>query len=157
MPDERALASGSSLTQSLELGLRHDGGAGITGTGLEIGGGLRYRDPAAGLTIEGNGRIPAGQGDYRQWGLGGSLRFDPGAGGRGLSFSFSPAWGETASGVERLWDRDVAELAADGAARHGWEPKRRFGTLGLPPSECPKPLEFSRFGIATVPAITRLR
>ncbi len=51
---ERTLASGGSLTPSLELGLRHDGGGGITGTGIEIGGSLRYRDPAAGLTVEGN-------------------------------------------------------------------------------------------------------
>ena len=44
---EQALASGGSLTPSLELGLRHDGGDGITGNGVEIGGSLRYRDPAS--------------------------------------------------------------------------------------------------------------
>ena len=109
---ERALAWGGSLTPSLELGLRHDGGDGLTGGGVEIGGGLRYRDPAAGLTVEGGGRVLTGQDEYREWGLGGSLRLDPGAGGRGLSFSLFPAWGVTASGVNRLWDQDVAELAA---------------------------------------------
>ncbi len=99
---EQTPASGSSLTPSLELGLRHDGGDGITGGGIEIGGGLRYRDPATGLTIEGNGRVLTGQSDYREWGLGGSLRLDPGAEGRGLSFSLFLTWGETASGVDRL-------------------------------------------------------
>ena len=117
---EQALASGSFLTPSLELGLRHDGGDGITGTGIEIGGSLRYRDPVEGLTVEGSGRVLAGQSDYREWGLGGSLRLDPGTEGRGLSFSLFPTWGEISSGVDRPWDQDVAELAAnDGASRDG--------------------------------------
>ena len=128
---EQALASGSSLTPSLELGLRHDGGDGITGTGIEIGGSLRYRDPAAGLTIEGNGRVLAGQSEYREWGLGGSLRLDPGAEGRGLSFSLAPAWGDTASGVDRLWDQDVAELASDDGTANDNVPQMRLdGELG---------------------------
>ena len=135
---EQALASGGSLTPSLELGLRRDGSDGETGGGIEIGGGLRYRDPATGLTVEGSGRVLAGQGDYREWGFGGSVRFDPGAGGRGLSFSLLPAWGETASGVDRLWDQDVAELASDDTAANDNVPPMRldselgygFGALG---------------------------
>ena len=135
---EQALASGGSLTPSLELGLRHDGGDGITGTGIEIGGGLRYRDPATGLTVEGHGRVLTGQSNYREWGLGGSVRLDPGAGGRGFSFSLFPAWGETASGVDRLWDQDVAELASDDTAANDNVPQMRldselgygFGTFG---------------------------
>ena len=132
------LASGGSLTPSLELGLRHDGGDGITGNGIEIGGGLSYRDPATGLTVEGNGRVLTGQSDYREWGFSGSFRLDPGAEGRGLSFSLFPAWGETASGVDRLWDQDVAELASDDTAANDNVPQMRldselgygFGALG---------------------------
>ena len=44
-------ASGGTLTPSVELGLRHDGGDGETGTGMELGGRLRYL--SQGLTIEG--------------------------------------------------------------------------------------------------------
>ena len=135
---EQMLASGSSLTPSLELGLRHDGGDGLTGGGIEIGGGLRYRDPATGLTVEGHGRVLTGQNNYREWGLGGSVRLDPGAEGRGLSFSLFPTWGDTASGVERLWDQDVAELATDDTAANDNVPPMRldselgygFGALG---------------------------
>ncbi len=124
---ERALASGSSLTPSLELGLRHDGGDGITGGGIEIGGGLGYRDPATGLTIEGNGRVLTGQGgDYREWGLGGSLRLDPGADGRGMSLSVAPVYGDVSSGVARLWDQDVAELAANDRAAGDSRPQGRL-------------------------------
>ena len=69
---ERPLASGGSLTPSFEVGLRHDGGDGATGTGLELGGGLRYVNPALGLTVEGRGRVLAAyEEDYegmgRQW------------------------------------------------------------------------------------------
>ena len=123
---ERALASGGSLTPSLELGLRHDGGDGATGNGIEIGGSLRYRDPVAGLAIEGNGRVLTGQGDYREWGLGGSFRLDPDAAGRGLSFSLTPTWGETSSGVARLWDQDVAALATDDTAANDNVPQMRL-------------------------------
>ena len=52
----RKLVSGATFTPSLELGMRNDGGDGETGTGLEVGGGLRYTDPAMGLTIEGRAR-----------------------------------------------------------------------------------------------------
>ncbi len=125
---EQALASGGSLTPSLELGLRHDGGDGLTGNGIEIGGSLRYRDPAAGLTVEGNGRVLTGQSDYREWGLGGAIRLDPGADGRGLSFSLFPAWGDTASGVERLWDQDFAELTTNDRAANDNVPPMRLGS-----------------------------
>ena len=69
---ERPLASGGSLTPSFEVGLRHDGGDGATGTGLELGGGLRYVNPALGLTVEGRGRVLAAyeenyEGMGRQW------------------------------------------------------------------------------------------
>ena len=104
---EQALASGSSLTPSLELGLRQDGGDGVTGGGLEIGGSLRYRDPAAGLTVEGGGRVLTGQVDYREWGLGGSVRLDPGA------ESAEPARGLVGGAVD-LPDRALAALAHGG-------------------------------------------
>ena len=108
---EWALASGGTLRTSLEMGLRHDGGDGAAGGGIEVGVGLGYRDPAAGLSVEGHGRMLGGQDDYREWGVGGSLRLEPGAGGRGLSFSLAPSWGDTATGVDRLWDRGVAAPA----------------------------------------------
>ena len=44
-------------------------------------------------------------GTLREWGLGALIRFAPGASGRGPSLSLTPTWGETASGVQRLWDR----------------------------------------------------
>ena len=129
---ERQFASGGRLTPSVEVGLRHDAGDATTGSGLELGGRLRYVDAASGLTLEGRGRVlVAHEDDYEDWGIGGLIRLDPGAVGRGLSFSLLPAWGDTASGVDRLTDRDVAELASDDTAANDNVPRMRLdGELG---------------------------
>lgn len=106
---ELLLSSGASLTPWGELGLRHDGGDGETGAGLEVGGGLRYRN-LQGWTTEGYGRwLAAHQGALREWGFGAVLRYDPGAAGRGPSLSLMPGWGDTASGVQRLWERGATD------------------------------------------------
>ena len=110
---DQSLASGATLSPSLELGIRNDGGDGETGTGVETGGGLRYSDEASGVTLEARVRtLLSHSGDYEEWGLSGLARFGPGAGGQGLSFSLQPAWGRTASGVQRLWQSEVAGGAA---------------------------------------------
>ncbi|MYF24697.1 MAG: autotransporter outer membrane beta-barrel domain-containing protein [Nitrospira sp. SB0678_bin_10] len=106
------LASGATLTPSVEMGMRYDGGDGDTGHSLEIGGGLRYADPATGLTVEGRARtVPIHSGDYREWGVSGLVRLDPGASGLGLALSVQPAWGQTASGVQRLWETGMSQGA----------------------------------------------
>ena len=105
------------LTPALELGLRHDGGDAETGTGVEVGGRIRYTDAGSGLTVEANARTLIAHEDsgYREWGAGGSVRIDPGASGRGLSLSLAPVWGTPSSGVDRLWSaRDAAGLAPGG-------------------------------------------
>ena len=112
---ELVLSSGGSLTPWGELGLRHDGGDGETGAGLEVGGGLRYRN-LAGWTTEGYGRwLAAHAGALREWGFGAVLRYDPGASGRGPSVSLMPGWGDTASGVQRLWERGATDPRMPGA------------------------------------------
>ena len=106
------LASGATLTPSVELGMRYDGGDGDTGHSLELGGGLRYADPATGLTVEGRARtVPVHSGAYREWGVSGLVRLDPGAAGLGLALSVQPAWGQTASGVQRLWETGMPQGA----------------------------------------------
>ena len=108
----QTLASGATLTPSVEMGMRYDGGDGETGHSLEIGGGLRYADPATGLTVEGRARtVPIHSGEYREWGVSGLVRLDPGAAGLGLALSVQPAWGQTASGVQRLWETGMSQGA----------------------------------------------
>ena len=93
----------------VEGGMRHDGGDGMTGTGVELGGGLRYVSPGAGMTVEGHGRILAVGGGYEEWGLRGSLQIAPKGIGRGLSLRLAPTWGEAASGIRDLWNRGLAD------------------------------------------------
>ena len=40
---------------------------------------------------------------YDEWGFSGTVRFDPGTGGRGLSLTLSPSFGASAQGTDRLW------------------------------------------------------
>ena len=119
------MAGGQALTPSLEVGLRHDGGDAETGTGIEVGGGVSYADPATGLTVEGKARglVAHEDADYTEWGASASVRLDPGAAGRGLSLSLSPAWGADSGNAERLWGLgDARGLAAN----DGFEPAGRL-------------------------------
>ena len=114
------LASGATLTPSIEIGVRNDGGDGETGTSVEAGGGLHYADQATGLTLGARARtLLAHSGDYEEWGVSGLVRLDPGAAGRGFALSVRPAWGQTASGVQRLWQRGVTGGAEPGGQANG--------------------------------------
>ena len=98
------LASGATFTPSLEFGMRYDGGDGETGRSLELGGGMRYTNPATGLTMEGRARVLLEhEGDYDEWGVSGLVALDPGVSGLGLALSVQPSWGYTASGVQQMW------------------------------------------------------
>ena len=110
---DQKLDSGATFAPSLELGLRNDGGDGETGTGIEAGGALRYADAESGLTVEGRVRTLLNHsGDYEETGVSGLVRIDPGASGKGLALSVEPAWGQTASGVQQLWENGVAAGAS---------------------------------------------
>ncbi len=131
-----ALGEGAALTPGLEVGLRHDGGDAETGTGIEVGGRIRFADAGSGLTVEASVRalIAHEDGSYEEWGAGGSVRFNPGASGRGLSLTLAPVWGTPSSGVERLWSaRDAAGLVREEAfeAERRLEAELGYG-LGVP-------------------------
>ena len=104
----RSVATGS-VRSGLEAGIRHDGGDGQDGQGLELGGSIEWQH-AGGLTLSGRGRVLT-LADYDEWGLSGSVRLAPGQGGRGLSFNLSPGYGRDDSGTEQLWQRGVSELS----------------------------------------------
>ncbi len=115
------LSPGATVTPSLDLGARWDGGDGETGAGVEVGGGLRWADRGRGLTAELAGRVLAAHGGgVEEWGASGFVRLDPGADRRGLSLSLAPSWGETASGAARLWEDGMAgPRTANGSAPVG--------------------------------------
>ena len=105
---------GATFTPSAEIGLRHDGGDAETGTGIEVGAGLRYT--AGPLTVEGQVRtlVAHEDSDYEEWGMSGAIRVTPSPSGRGLTLAIAPAWGRTGSAAARLWSaHDARALGAD--------------------------------------------
>ena len=110
------VGDGGTLTPSLELGLRGDGGDAETGMGVELGAGLAWADPGIGLTVQAKARglVAHEAEEVREWGVSGEVRLGPGASGRGLSLTLAPAWGAASSGTQRLWGlRDVRALVAN--------------------------------------------
>ena len=110
-------AGNRTLTPSVELGVRRDGGDAETGAGVEVGGGLRFADPGRGLSVElkARGLIAHRDADFREWGASAAIRLDPGTAGRGLMFALAPSWGAASSGTQRLWSQPGAE----GLTGHG--------------------------------------
>ena len=124
----RTLAGGSVLEPSLEVGGRYDDGDGENGAGGEVGGALRYHSPAMRIIADGSGRVVLGHsGGYKEWGIQGSVVLQPGGAGRGLSFSLSPGYGDSASGVEQLWREGLPGDGDDGAERYSARLDTRLG------------------------------
>ncbi len=114
-------AETNEVTIQLEGGVRYDDGDGANGAGMEVGGGVTYRNRAAGLTAEGKGRLLLSDlAGYEEWGVGGRIQLEPGSNGEGLSIRLTPSYGDAAGGVEDLWDRGVTSaLGAPGARARG--------------------------------------
>ena len=136
-----SLDGGGALTPSLSVGLRHDGGDGETGSGVELGAGVAWSDPASGVTSEVRLRslVAHEAGGYEEWGVSGYLRIAPGSSGRGLSLSLSPSWGGEAQGAARLWDAASGSLAEEEPADRarldtelGYGMALRGGLIGTP-------------------------
>ena len=124
-----ALAGGATLEPTFELGLRHDGGDAETGYGVDVGAGLRWADPALGLSAEVSGRgllahEAAGLSDR---GVSGSLAWDPDpATERGPSLTLTQTLGAQAAGGGR---RGRAARAPDARGPRG----QRRRVRGAPP------------------------
>ena len=94
--------------------MRHDGGDAETGTGIEVGAGLRYTIGA--VTIEAQARtlVAHEESGYEEWGASGAIAVTPDASGRGLTLSIAPVWGQTGSAAQRLWSaHDASALGND--------------------------------------------
>ena len=103
-----------------------------TGTGIELGGGLGFSDPARGLTVtaKARGLVAHEDTDYAaEWGVSGAVRIDPGAVSRGLSLNVSPAWGADGGGAERLWSAHDARGPRPERRLRAGRPSRRRGRL----------------------------
>ena len=116
------LADGATLTPSVEIGVRQDGGDAETGFGVDIGGGLAWSDTARGISAEfrGRGLLTHDADGFRERGLSGSLSWDPQPGSdRGPRASLIQTLGGPASGgMNALLSRDtLTGLAANDNGR----------------------------------------
>ena len=116
---EYELDGGGRVSPSGELGVRWDGGDGATGAGVELGGGVSWSG-AGRVVLEVGGRwLVAHRSELEEWGLSGGVRVEPEAGGRGLSLSVAPGWGEAGGGASRLWEEGMAGRGEGAEARSG--------------------------------------
>ena len=106
----RTLDSGARLEPSLEAGIRHDGGDGNTGSGLELNAGVSHSSSTNRVTLEGGVYTLLGRDNYEEWGVHGQVRLAAGKAGRGLSLRLSPGYGNSQSGLQNIWQQDVIEL-----------------------------------------------
>ena len=129
----RNLAVGTrlSLTPSVEVGVRKDGGEAETGAGMDLGGGLVLSDSVLGLSLDLRVRtlIVHETEGFRDGGLALSLDWDPTPSSPlGLRARLAPQWGgQPHSSTRALWGRDT--MAGFNGAGVG--PGNRFsGELG---------------------------
>ena len=71
------VASGATFTPSAQLGVRHDGGDAETGTGVEVGAGLRYTVGAVTIEDQARALVAHEASDYEEWGMSGAVRVTP--------------------------------------------------------------------------------
>ena len=139
-------ASGSGLTLFGEVHARRDGGAGQTGYGLELAGGVRAVQGIVRLNAQARMLVLHSAAGYREWGSALTLTVGrPRA--EGLSLKVSPQWGHATTGAGSLWqsslDRGFQGIhtgrnrwTLDARANYGiaYSGKRRldiFGTYNL--------------------------
>ena len=120
---------GGELSPLVEAGFRQDEGDAESGRGLEVASGLRYRNRDRGLFMEVTGRSLISHEDdrYREWGIGGSVRLDPGPDYLGLAVQVNSAHGAAASTVQRLWSDTGAVNYFPGAVRGRHEAEIGYG------------------------------
>ena len=129
-----SLNEGSVFAPSLSLALVHDEGDAREGSGLDAELLLRYESPQHGLSANAvlSRLIASGEAGSSGWGVSGTLAYDPGAVGRGLSLSVSPRFGSVAEAdrgpIEFV---PSSEASVDAIARYGMGSSRWSPYAGL--------------------------
>ncbi len=124
-----SLGSQSTLTPHIQAGVRHDGGDAHYAGGIELGGGVRYVHAGAGLSAEvrARTRITRGSSEERTWGASAALRLNPGASGKGLMLTITPAWGLADGAAEQLWAQPGGWTSAGHAHQHARRVQAEIG------------------------------
>ena len=105
-----SLPGEGGLTPKAEVGLRHDGGDAETGMGVEVGGGIDWRVPSLGLTLDLSGRtlLAHENEDFQDAGFSIGAMFDPNAESeRGLSVTLRRDFGTASGGMQNLFSPEI--------------------------------------------------
>ena len=128
-----ALPGGGELKPRLEAGLRYDAGDAETGTGVEVGGGLAYTAGRLSVQADARALLAHRDEDYGEWGVSGSVRWQPDERGHGWSMHVGSSWGVTASGVDAMWNDSSRDAFARGVvanAAQRYEAEIGYGLAG---------------------------
>ena len=95
-----------------QMTTRRDSGDGLTGSGLELGGGLRFGGGRLKGSVEARWLAAHSASSLEEYGLTATLQLKPGAGDQGLSVSLTPRWGNTSGlgGGQGQWQDDALAL-----------------------------------------------
>lgn len=109
------LAGGTVITPFAQLAGRYDGGAGQTGQGLEVTGGLRLSGGRVGVNAQGRFLAVHTADGYSENGVSLVASLSPGAGGTGLSMSVAPRMGAGTGDSGMMWrDRPLEGRSVGG-------------------------------------------
>ena len=121
-----------------QMTTRRDSGDGLTGSGLELGGGLRFGEGRLKGSVEGRWLAAHSASSLEEYGLSATLQLKPGAGDQGLSVSLTPRWGNTSGlGGQDSWQDDALALTPLPGATQTlpWSMQSRLGYgLAIPHS-----------------------
>ena len=110
---------GVGLAPFGEAHVRRDGGAGQTGTGLEVVGGVRAVRGLVRVDAQGRLLVLHSASGYRERGVGVTLSVGNQSH-EGLSLSLAPRWGDQAAGGGALWQEQVYRRHVAAAAGDEW-------------------------------------
>ncbi|SMN10938.1 Chitinase [uncultured Candidatus Thioglobus sp.] len=108
---KRQLNDGGEVKPSLNIGLRHDGGDGETGAGVEVASNLLYTNLGRNMVIEAEVRSLLAH-EYDEWGAYIAVTVGAGAQGQGFALRMQPTWGTTQSSRQQLWENGANALQA---------------------------------------------
>ncbi|MCY4143227.1 MAG: Ig-like domain-containing protein [Gammaproteobacteria bacterium] len=102
------MADGSTVTPYGEINLRYDGGDGVTGSGIELAGGVRIMTNAFSLDARGHTVAAHSAEDFSESGVTLMATLNPSHGMTGLSMSLAPSWGQTSRPQSLVWADSAA-------------------------------------------------
>ena len=110
----------------MEANVRQDGGSAETGTGLELGGGVRFSNPAWRLRgeVRTQGLVMHTADGFTEWGISGSLQM--GSSSEGLMMRLRPSWGR-GHGMSMYNQQTILDAAPTGANAHRTELELGYG------------------------------